>query len=68
MDAKTTAKRWLRKRQLRARYGEVTDRTIERAVNDGRLPAPEFPFKNKIPMWDEDVLEAYERSLRLKRA
>jgi hypothetical protein len=31
-----TQKRWLRKQQVRARYGDVCDRTLERAVNDGR--------------------------------
>jgi hypothetical protein len=35
---KSSFKRWLRKRQVRERYGEVTDRTVERAVKDGRSP------------------------------
>jgi hypothetical protein len=65
---KTSAKRWLRKRQVRERYGNVVDRTVERAVRDGRIPPPEYPFGNKIPMWAEDVLEAHERAAAMKPA
>jgi hypothetical protein len=57
----------LRKRQVRARYGDCCDRTIERAVIDGRLPPPEFPFANKIPFWDEDTLERHERTVVLTK-
>jgi len=53
--------------QVRERYGDVCDRTLERAVNDGRLPPPSYPFNNKIPFWDEDVLEAHERTAVLKQ-
>jgi hypothetical protein len=59
------SKRWLRKRQVQARYGEVCSRTIDRAVEDGRLPAPKYPFGNKIPYWDGDELDAHDRSLAL---
>jgi len=67
MTARHTQKRWLRKQQVRERYGDVCDRTLERAVNDGRLPPPSYPFNNKIPFWDEDVLEAHERTAVLKQ-
>jgi hypothetical protein len=66
MYTKTSAKRWLRKRQVRERYGDVTDRTVERAVKAGRIPPPEYPFNNKVPMWAEDVLEAHERNALMK--
>jgi len=66
MHTKSTGRRWLRKRQVRARYGDVTDRTLERAVKDGRIPPPEFPFANRIPFWDEERLEAHERAAALK--
>jgi hypothetical protein len=59
------AKRYLRKKAVRERYGNVCDRTIERAVIDGRLPPPEFPFGNKIPCWDEDRLDASDRAAAL---
>ena len=56
------AKRWLRKRHVRERYGDVAARTIERAVEAGRLPPPEFPFSNRVPFWDEAVLEQHDRA------
>jgi hypothetical protein len=58
----------LRKKQLRERYGDIVDKTVERHVKDGRLPPPEYPFGNKVPFWDEEVLEAHERAAILKRA
>ncbi len=57
------SKRWLRKRDLRLRYGDITDRTIERMVKDGRLPPPEFPLRNKFPMWDEARLDEHDRTM-----
>jgi hypothetical protein len=68
MYTKSTAKRWLRKRQMRERYGNVTDRTIERAVKDGRLPPPQFPFNNAVPFWDEETVAAHERAATMKPA
>jgi hypothetical protein len=63
---KSTTKRWLRKREVRERYGNVVDRTVERAVRDGRLPPPQFPFGNRIPLWDLEALEAHERAAAMK--
>ena len=62
------AKRYLRKKAVCERYGGVTPRTIERLVKDGVLPAPEFPFQNKIPVWDEAALDEHDRSAVVKRA
>lgn len=56
------AKRYLRKKHLRARYGDICDRTIDRMRNDGRLPPPEFPFGNRIPAWSEETLDAHDRA------
>jgi hypothetical protein len=53
--------KWLRKKHVRSRYGEIVDKTIERAVKDGRLPPPEFPFGNRIPAWREEVLDEHDR-------
>jgi hypothetical protein len=58
-------KRWYRKRQVGARYGGVCGRTVDRAVAEGRLPAPKYPFGNKVPYWDGDELDAHDRSLAL---
>jgi hypothetical protein len=65
---KSTPKRWLRKRQVRARYGDITDKTVERAVRDGRIPPPEYPFGNRIPFWDEEALEAHERATAIGKS
>jgi predicted DNA-binding transcriptional regulator AlpA len=54
-------KRYLRKAHLRTRYGDVTYRTIERMVKDGALPPPEFPLGNRIPAWDEAVLDKWDQ-------
>jgi hypothetical protein len=57
------AKKWLRTEAVCARYGDVVPRSIERAVKDGRLPAPEYPLGNKIPFWDEAKLEEHDRKI-----
>jgi hypothetical protein len=55
------AKKWLRTEAVCARYGDVVPRSIERAVKDGRLPAPEYPLGNKIPFWNEEKLDEHDR-------
>ena len=60
------AKRWKRKKHLRERYGDVCDRTIERKIKDGTLPAPHFPFGNRIPFWDEAELDANDRAVVMR--
>ena len=60
--AKTRLKTYLRKRDVARRYGDVTLRTIERGVERGDIPPPEFPCGPNVPMWDLDVLEAAERA------
>ena len=62
-SGKRSDKRWYRKAQVGARYGGVCGRTIDRAVADGRLPAPKYPFGNKMPYWDADELDAHDRAL-----
>ena len=51
-----------KKRDVCRRYGGVTPRTIERAVEAGRLPPPKFPFGNTTPLWDNDELDAHDRA------
>jgi hypothetical protein len=48
---------WKRKRQVRERYGNCSDKTVERMVKAKKLPPPEYPFGNKTPMWDEAKLD-----------
>jgi hypothetical protein len=60
------AKQYSRKKAVRKRYGDVCDKTIERAVKDGRLPPPEYPFGNKIPYWDDEKLDASDRKAALQ--
>lgn len=54
--------KWLRKKHLRQRYGDCSDRSIERAVKDKRLPPPEYPFGNRVPAWNEAVLDEHDRA------
>lgn len=67
MEEKKARKRWSRKRQVQQRYGNVCSRTIDRAVAEKRLPPPRYPFGNKIPFWDDDELDAHDRTFALER-
>ena len=57
------AKKWLRIEAVCARYGDVVPRSIQRAVDAGRLPAPDYPLGNKVPFWDEEKLEEHDRRI-----
>ena len=61
------SKVYLRKRQVATRYGGVTPRSIERAVEDGRIPAPIYPIGANTPLWDLETLEAAERAAVLRK-
>jgi hypothetical protein len=67
MYSKSSSKRWLRKAQVRARYGGISNKSVERHVAAKRLPPPEFPLGTRIPFWDEDKLEETERQAALAR-
>jgi hypothetical protein len=56
---------YLRKRHIRKRYGDVTPRTVNRMMEDGRLPPPDF-YSGRSPLWSERRLEEHERMLALK--
>ncbi len=60
------SEKWLRKRAVRGRYGDVSDSWVERATKDGRLPPPEFPFGNKIPAWRESTLDKHDRAATMR--
>jgi hypothetical protein len=59
-------KQFLRKRQVAQRYGNITPRSVERAVEDGRIPAPVYPFGPHSPMWDLEELERNERAAAIR--
>ena len=58
-------KQFLRKRHLAERY-QTTQRTIERRVELGLLPRPEY-FGGRFPLWDPEILEQHERQLLGRR-
>jgi len=55
-------KKYFRKKAVSDRY-DVTPRTVDRMVVDGRLPPP--IYRGKIPLWDEEMLDASDRAAAL---
>jgi predicted DNA-binding transcriptional regulator AlpA len=53
---------WLRKRQMRERYGYCSDRTIDRMVKSGKLPPPQYVLGNSVPFWSEAELDASDKA------
>jgi hypothetical protein len=51
---------WLRSADILARYRWRHARSIQRAVADGRLPAPKFPLGPRTPLWSIADIEANE--------
>jgi hypothetical protein len=51
---------WLRQPDILVRYRWKSEKSAHRAVEDGRLPPPEYPLSPAIPMWRSDRLEAHE--------
>ena len=56
-EASATTKIWKRKRQVRERYGNVSDKWVERMVKAKKLPPPEYPLGTRTPFWDEAKLD-----------
>jgi predicted DNA-binding transcriptional regulator AlpA len=54
-------KRYLRKRQVAERYGGVSERTVDRMADDGRIPLPIYLKGSRFPLWDDDELDAADR-------
>lgn len=59
---KHKAKKYLRKKAVAERYS-VDERTDDRMAQDGRLPPPEY--RGRFPLWDEDKLDASDRTAAL---
>ena len=60
-------KKWLRKKDVCARYGDIVPRSVERAVKERRLPHPEYPLGNDVPFWDEEKLDEHDRKIVKER-
>ena len=58
------SKTYLRKKGVAARYN-VSERTVERMEEDGRLPPPDF-YRGRIPFWGEQTLDASDRAAVLQ--
>jgi hypothetical protein len=54
-------KRYLKKSEVAARYGNVTPRTVDEYVRLRKIPAPEYPLQNEKPLWDEQKLDESDR-------
>jgi predicted site-specific integrase-resolvase len=56
------SKKFYRKQGVAERYS-VDPRTVDRMFHDGRLPPP--VYRGRIPLWDEDELDASDRAAAL---
>lgn len=50
---------YLRKKQVRDRYGYESDRSIDRAVAQNRLPPPDI-YQGRFPLWSEETLDDHD--------
>ena len=53
------------KKAMARRY-DASERTIDRASRDGRLPPPDF-YLGRLPRWGERKLDAHDREAARKR-
>jgi len=60
---------YLRKQQVRARY-DVATRTIDRksSKQERRLPPPEHPLGDNVPLWKTTTLDAWDGLTDAQRA
>jgi len=54
-------RRMLRRRQLAERYGNVSERSVDRWTQDPKMGFPQPIYIGGTPLWDEEELEAFER-------
>jgi hypothetical protein len=57
-------KRYLRKKAVAKRYGDVNERSIPRMVADGRLPPPDL-YNGRFPLWSEQTLDEHDQKRAL---
>jgi predicted site-specific integrase-resolvase len=58
------AKRFLNTKRVRNRYGDISDRTVDRWTKSGELPPP--CYINGQKYWNEDELDARDEARRDK--
>jgi hypothetical protein len=51
--------RYLRRRDLAARYS-CSEKTIDRMVDEDRLPKPIYQRGSRFPLWREDLLDKHD--------
>jgi predicted DNA-binding transcriptional regulator AlpA len=61
------SKRYLRKRDVAARYG-AHERSVDRMCRDGRIPRPLYLPGSRIPLWDEATLDLSDRRATVERS
>ena len=54
--------KFLRKAAVAARYS-INPRTVERMIEDGRLPKP--IYRGRFPLWKEADLDEFDRRLAI---
>jgi hypothetical protein len=59
--------KYLRKAQVRHRYGDISDRAVEKYVATGRLPKPVFLFNRHTPFWSVEALDQNDRRLEAQK-
>jgi hypothetical protein len=53
---------WMRRSQVRERYGNISDTTLDRHVKAAKLPPPKYPFDNRIPFWNVAELDESDKA------
>jgi hypothetical protein len=62
MNGQIPTRRYLRKKAVRDRYGYQSERSVDRAVKDGRIPPPDI-YQARFPLWAEETLNAHDAAL-----
>lgn len=52
---------WIRKPQLRERWGGMPISTFDYRLKRGLIPSAEYPFGPRTPYWRLEVIEAHEQ-------
>ena len=63
MKLERKLRRYLRKKHLRDRYGWESDKSVDRATKDGRLPPPDT-YNGRFPLSSEETLDAHDAARR----
>lgn len=61
-------KRWVRAALVRDRYGQISEQTLWRWVNDPESDFPKPVVRQGVRFWDEASLDAYDAALEARSA